>query len=156
LLLGFVFGLAALVVVGGIALSGSQALTMAGLIAVVAAGAYVWVRCSLSAPVVAVERVMNPVRALRRSWQLTRGQGMRILVFYALILLVFLILLSIVLALLGIVLALVVPARPAAIGVAVVSAGLQAIMALTFIAAIAAAHGQLAGDPGERLGATFD
>jgi membrane-anchored glycerophosphoryl diester phosphodiesterase (GDPDase) len=129
---------------------------MAGLIAVAAVGAYVWVRTSLSAPVIAVERVMNPLRALRRSWQLTRGQGMKLLVFYALILLVFAILLSILLALLGIVFALVMPARPAEIGVAIVSAGLQAIMALTFIASIAAAHGQMTGEPAERLGAAFD
>jgi len=145
LLLGFAFGIAALVVAGALGLSGSQVLTTAGLIALVAGGAYVWVRTSLSAPVVAVERVLNPVRALRRSWALTRGQGMKLLVFYALILLVFAILLSIILALTGIVLALVMPAKPAALTAAVISAGLQSVMALTFIAALAAAHGQLAG-----------
>lgn len=156
LLLGFGLGIAGLVVLGVLGLSGSTAVVTAGTLAVIMAGAYVWVRTSLSAPIVAVEQVRSPWRALKRSWQLTRGNGLRVLVFYALILLVFAILLSILLALLGIVLALVMPAKPAALLAAVVSAGLQSVMALTFVAAMAATHAQLAGEPLDRLGATFD
>jgi hypothetical protein len=151
LVLGFALGMAALVVMGVLSLTGSQALTTAGLIALVAGAAYVWVRTSLSAPVVAVERVLNPFRALRRSWELTCGNGLRLLVFYALIVLVFAILLSIILALMGIVLALVMPAKPAALLVAMLSAGLQSVMVLTFVSALAAAHAQMAGGREEAL-----
>ena len=81
---------------------------------------------------------------------------MRVLVFYALIFLVFLILLSVVMTLLGIVLALLMPAKPAMIVAAVVSAALQSTMGLTFVSALAATHAQLAGEPANLLGATFD
>lgn len=156
ILFGFAAAVIGLTVLTVLGLTGSAALTSAGLAAVIVAGVYAWVRVSLAAPAVAVEQVRNPVQALRRSWALTRGNGGRVLVFYALILLVFAIVLSLVLALLGIVFALVMPARPAAILSAVVSATMESGMGLTFIAALAATHAQLAGEPADRLGALFD
>ena len=156
LIVGFGLGMAALAIMAlGAILSGVGGAALS----IAAAGAlflYVVVRTSLSAPVVAVERVRNPVAALRRSWALTRGNTLRILVFFALLLLVFAIVLTIVLSLAGIVLALVMPAKPAAILAAVLSAGLQSGMALMLVGALAATHAQLAGEPEERSGATFD
>ena len=156
LLFGFAFGLVALVILGVLGLAGSKAVVTAGFLLVIALGVYIWVRTSLAAPVVAVEQVRNPWRALMRSWNLTRGVGMRVLVFYALIVLVFLILLSIVMSLIGIILALLLPAKPAMILAAVVSAALQSTMGLTFVAAIAATHAQLSGGDAEGAGAAFE
>ena len=156
LLFGFAYGLVALVVLGVLGLTGVKAVVSAGILLLIALGLYLWVRTSLAAPAVAVEQVRNPWRALARSWALTRGIGMRVLVFYALIFLVFLILLSVVMTLLGIVLALLMPAKPAMIVAAVVSAALQSTMGLTFVSALAATHAQLAGEPANLLGATFD
>ena len=156
LLFGFAFGLFALITLGLLGLTGAKAAVSAGLLLVIALGIYLWVRTSLAAPAVAVEQVRNPWRALARSWALTRGVGMRVLVFYALIVLVFLILLSVVMTVLGIVLSLLMPAKPAMIVAAVVSAALQSTMGLIFVAALAATHAQLAGDPVERLDATFE
>lgn len=156
LLLGAGLGAAALVVLGVLGLSGSQGVVTAGFLLLVLAGAYLWVRTSLSAPAVAVEQVRNPIRALTRSWRLTAGNGWRVLAFYALILLVFALVLAIVMALVGIVLALVMPAKPAAIVAAVISSAMQSAMGLTFVAAMAAAHAQLAGEPADRIGATFE
>ncbi len=156
ILFGFGAGGLGLMVLTMLGLSGSTALVSAGLAAMIVAGVYAAVRISLAAPVVAVEQVRNPVKALRRSWELTRGNGGRVLVFYALILLVFFIVLTLVMALLGIVLALVMPERPAMIVAAIISATLQAIMGLTFVAALAATHAQLAGAPANQDGPIFD
>lgn len=156
ILFGFGAGSLALLALTILGLTGSKALVSAGFAAMVVIGIYLWARISLSAPVIAVEQVRGPVRALLRSWALTRGNGGRVLVFYALILLVFVILLTVVMALIGIVLALAMPAKPAAIVAAVISATLEAGMGLTFVAALAATHAQLAGDPADRLGRTFD
>lgn len=156
LLLGFVAGMAGLLILSVFSLAGSGALVAVALAGLGVAGIYVWVRTSLSAPVISVEGVRSPFRALTRSWELTRGNGMRILAFYALILLAFMIVMSVTLALTGVLLTLLLPANLATIFAAVISAALQAIMALIFVAALAAAHSQLAGDTAERIGATFD
>lgn len=156
ILFGFAAGVVGLIVLTMLGLTGSAALVTTGLAVVIVLGIYAWVRTSLAAPVVAVEQVRSPVASLRRSWALTRGNGGRVLVFYALILLVFAIVLTLVMALLGIVFALLLPANAARILAAVVSATIEAGMGLTFVAALAATHAQLAGEPEERLGDTFD
>lgn len=146
LLVGFALGLAVLLIVA----VGAMLSPVGGaVIAVAGSGAlflFVAVRSALSAPVVAVERVRNPVTALRRSWALTRGNTLRILVFFMLLLLVFAIVLTIASALAGIVFGLILPARPAEIALAVLSSTMQAGMGLMLVGALAATHGQLAGD----------
>jgi hypothetical protein len=156
ILLGLAAGLAGIVLLTILGLSGSKALISAGLAGLGAAGIYVWVRMSLSAPVVAVEGVRSPLKALRRSWALTRGNGLRIAVFYALIVVVFMVVMSLTMALTGLLFAALLPANLAVILAAVISATLQAVMALTLVAALAAVHAQLAGDTPERISATFD
>ncbi len=137
-------------------LTGSKTIAGAGTMLVLVAALYVWVRISLTAPVIAVEGVRNPVAALKRSWALTRGQALRMFLFYFLIVLVFTIVLAIVLALAGIVLALVLPANLATIVGAVISAGLGSAMMLMLVAALAATHGQLSGNAAEPAGLQFD
>jgi len=151
ILFGLATGSVGLLVLTVLGLSGSNVLVSAGLAALIVAGIYLWVRVSLAAPAIAVEQVRGPVRALRRSWRLTRGNGARVLVFYALIVLTFAILLMLVTSLVGIGLALVVPAHAARIAEAVVSSSLEAGMGLAFVAALAATHAQLADTGAERV-----
>ena len=155
LLLGAGAGLAGLAILAVLGLTGSKAVITAGLLALGVAGVYLWVRMSLSAPAVAVEGVRNPLHALRRSWALTRGNGWRVLAFYALLVLAFFFVITILMALLGIVLGLLMPAKAAAIVSAVIGSTLQSTMALVLVGAVAATHAQLAG-PEERIGPTFD
>ena len=58
-------------------------LAMVGVVAAV----YFWVKFSLLSPVIAIERVMNPLAALARSWRLTKGNSLVLFAFYALIIL---------------------------------------------------------------------
>lgn len=137
-------------------LTGSNAVVGVGLAALFAGIIYIYIRTSLTAPVVAVEGVRNPIAALSRSWALTRGHAGRILVFYALVLLAFVIVLMVVTSLSGLLLALLLPAKLAAIVSAVITSALGASMALTIVAIVAAVHAQLAGERPETIGAAFD
>jgi len=58
-------------------------LGMVGLVVAV----YLWIKFSLLSPVIAIEKVMNPIAALGRSWQLTKGNSFRLLAFYVLLIL---------------------------------------------------------------------
>ena len=46
---------------------------------------YLWIKFSLISPLVAVDEIKNPVQALRRSWQLTKGNSLRIFGFFVLL-----------------------------------------------------------------------
>lgn len=149
LLVGFALGLAVLAIVS----VGAMLSPVGGaVLAVAASGAlflYLAVRFSLTAPAVAVEGLRSPLAALRRSWALTSGNTLRILVFFALLLLVFAIVLTITSALAGTLFALALPPRPAEIALAVVSSALQSGMGLMLVAALAATHAQLVEEEAE-------
>jgi hypothetical protein len=144
LLLGLGLGFAggALLTLG--AATGVAILVVVAIAAVLFAAAYVWVRTSLAAPVVAVERVRNPFAALQRSWRLTGGNAGRLALFYTLLGLALLIVSGVITMLVGLVLAAFAGAEGARIGEAVVSSMLGAIMALYFVAVLASVHRQLA------------
>ena len=71
---------------GGIAAGAAAGAAVAALLALVAVVAfvYVMVKFSLTAPVIVMEHQLNPVRALARSWHLTRGNSLRLFGFYLL------------------------------------------------------------------------
>lgn len=89
----FVLGLAlvVLLVVGGAALINAAVgaiMVIPALILVV----YVSIKVSLLAPVIAIEKNLNPVTALVRSWKLTKGNSLLIFAFFLLIGIVILVL----------------------------------------------------------------
>lgn len=127
--------------------TGLAALTVVGLAAVGLLVIYAGIKTSLVAPVVAVEGERNPVAALRRSWLLTKGNSLRIAVFYLLVGVAFLVVTSVIAAMAGIVVALIGGAHAGEVAGAVVSSALNAVMALYFVAIVAATHRQLAGPP---------
>jgi len=67
------------------ALSGSEG--VAATFSLFALPVIIWLmtRWSLSGAVIAIERIANPIAALRRSWRLTAGNGLRLVVFYVLL-----------------------------------------------------------------------
>lgn len=144
-------------ILGGIAAAvGGQALVVVVVVLALVAVAYVMIKTSLAAPVIIVEGVRNPVTALTRSWRLTSGNSLRLGVFYTLLGLVFVIVISIAMALVGLAATLLAGGEPAKVIGAVVSSALSAVMTLYFVAAIAAAHRQLAGPSPERVSETFE
>ena len=89
----FVLGLALVVVIviGGAAQLNAA---LAGILAIPALilAVYVSIKVSLLAPVIAIEKNLNPVTALVRSWTLTKGNSLRIFAFFLLIGIVILVL----------------------------------------------------------------
>jgi len=148
-------GLTVGVLIGIAVASDSAALGfIAGLLAFVAA-VYIGVKLSLTGPVIAIDKVFNPVTALTRSWGLTKGNSVRLFLFYLLLAIVYLVISTIVGAIIG--------ALTFALGTSaaltvsgVVSGILSAIVTVVFIAVIAAVHRQLSGPSAEAVSATFE
>ncbi|MDE8652396.1 glycerophosphoryl diester phosphodiesterase membrane domain-containing protein [Novosphingobium album (ex Liu et al. 2023)] len=156
MLLGLAVGIGGGAVLGVFALSGVPALIGVGVALVLAVVIYAAVRTTLVAPAIAVESMTNPVAALKRSWQLTRGNTLRILGFYALVLVVFLVIAMVVGIIVGIPLSLFAGTMASTIVGAIVSSSINALLALYFVAIIAAVHRQLAGPAPDIDRATFE
>ncbi|WP_158611058.1 glycerophosphoryl diester phosphodiesterase membrane domain-containing protein [Aurantiacibacter spongiae] len=124
-----------------------------GLVALIVA-VWLWIKFSLVSPVIAIEKVMNPLRALQRSWHLTRGNSLHLLAFFFL-LVVAMVVVSIVVSLVLSLFALAgddVGTLASAIGGALVTMVFVAV----FMAVLAALHRQLAGPGDEATAETFD
>ena len=110
--------------------------------------AFIWllVRVSLWQPVIAIDRVANPIRVIGRSWALTRGNGLRLFVFYLLLFIAYIVV-SIVIGLVASGLLLALGETAALIVGAIVSGLIGTVAAVIFVAVLAAVHRQLAGQP---------
>jgi hypothetical protein len=126
------------------------------VIAAIAAAIAASVRVILVAPVIAVEHSYNPVNALRRSWELTRGNALRIALFLALIVIVALVALGAITAVTGSLAALAGGKEAARIASGVVSATIAAVLAVYISAILAAIHRQLAGPSMADISSTFE
>ena len=142
LIVGFVMGMVAVLVVVLFVMLNAKTF---GLMAMVLVLIYAVVSTSLAAPVIAVEGVRNPIKALMRSWQLVRGNSLRFAIFLLLVLVASSVVVMVVTALGGTLLGLVLPQHYAVIGTAVISATLGGVLALVFVAILASTHAQLAG-----------
>lgn len=155
LLLGLGLGLVGSVLLAAVSLTGVAALIGAVIVALVLAAVYAAIKTSLTGPIIAVERERNPIAALRRSWQLTRGNSGRIGLFFLLVFIVFAVGITVIMAIVGIALALVAGAETARIIGAVISSALGAVLALYFVAIIASVHRQLSGPSPDAAANTF-
>lgn len=145
LALGLSVGLIGGLILAIFTLAGVPALAGMGLAMVMALITVLVVRTSVTAPVIVAERLRNPIEALRRAFEITRGNGLRLFVFYFLVLVAFLVVAMVLGLLVGIPVNLLGSAETARVITAVVSSMVNALMALYFVALIVAAHQQLAG-----------
>ena len=87
----FILGLS--VLVGAMfalaAVTGVQAVAAIAVILLIPVALYVSVKVSLSAPVIAIDKVFNPLTVLARSWRLTKGNSLRLFLFFVLLLIVY-------------------------------------------------------------------
>lgn len=149
--LGIVLGL----LIAASAATGSAAVAVVvGALAFVLA-VYVVVKMSLTGPVIAIEKVYNPFTVLIRSWQLTKGNSLRLFLFYLLLIVVYIVLAM----LLGIVTGILTIALGPSVGLpvnAAISAVLSAGVTVVFVAVIAASHRQLSGPSANSVSETFE
>lgn len=129
------------------------ALLVGALLAVI--GLYVFVKFTLIAPVIAIDGIRNPIKALTRSWQLTKGNSFRIAAFLLLLFFTIGIISALVTGILGLVLS-ALGSDIAAIGLGIVNATVNTGIGVIFLVVIAAVHRQLAGHSPEGLAATFE
>ncbi|RIV80447.1 hypothetical protein D2V17_19190 [Aurantiacibacter xanthus] len=129
----------ALAAVSGVAALAAVAVLLACVVMV-----YAMIKFSLAAPVIAIEKVTNPITVLKRSWHLTKGNSVRILLFFMLIFVVYMVV-SIVA---GLILAGLVSAVGSEAGKLIqgVVGGLLGMVAtVVVVAVLAATHRQLSG-----------
>lgn len=156
IMVGVALGLGFLVFVSLAALTGVKAI---GAIAILAAFlAMIWcsVRMALVAPVLAIEAERNPARALRRSWDLTRGNSGRLLAFFVLAGLLFAVIYGLTMMLVGVVLVLMTGGNVQQVLTAAVSSALTSGALVYFVAMLAAVYRQLAGEPAQTYQTIFD
>ena len=124
--------------------------------------AWVLTKLSLTLPVIVVDRVLNPVTALRRSWRLVSGNSLRVFVFYVLLGIGYMVVsmaFFIVLAMLfgagqmagGIPKA----GTGAMVALGLVSGVVATAVSVLFTSIVAAIHRQLAGPSTDAYGETF-
>ncbi len=155
-LLGLALGLVGGVLIGLAAVAHSVALAVVAVLILIGALVYGALRLSLIAPVIAVDRIRNPLAALRRSWELTQGNAGRIALFLFLVFIVFAVVMIIAMGIIGVVLALVLGGSAAKTVATVISSGFGAAFSLYFLAIVASIHRQLSGPSGDSISATFD
>ncbi len=135
--------------------AGSVALGIVlGLILAVAA-VYVMVKMCLALAVIAIEKVSNPIAAMTRSWQLTKGNSFRLFLFFVLLAIVYIVI--------SMVVAMIVGALLIALGTStallvngIISGALSAVVTVVIVAVIAAIHRQLAGPSAAAVSETFE
>ncbi len=145
ILMGMGLTLAAMLPVALISALGVPALAVVAVAAALVLAVWVWVRCSLVSPAVVVDRLHNPIAALRRSWLLTQGNAGRLLAFFVLVGLAFLVSILIAQMVIGTVFNLILPGEAAIVSIALIGSALQAVMSVYFVGVFAASHRQLAG-----------
>ncbi|HEU4821518.1 MAG TPA: glycerophosphoryl diester phosphodiesterase membrane domain-containing protein [Qipengyuania sp.] len=124
-------------------LTGSEA--VAAALSIFALPVIVWLmtRWSLSGPVIAIERTANPIAALRRSWRLTAGNGLRLIAFYVLLFAAFFVISQVLGLIIGLVTALLEAEMARVLG-ALLSGLLMTALILVGYAVIASIHRQFA------------
>jgi hypothetical protein len=148
-------GLAVGIPLGIVAAAGSPiAAVLVGFVLVLV-GAYLFVKFSLIAPVIAIDGVRNPITALRQSWRLTKGNSFRIVAFVLLLFFTIGIISALVSGILGLVFS-ALGGQIADIGNGIVSAAVNTLIGVIFLVVIAAVHRQLAGHSPEGLAKTFE
>lgn len=131
------------------ALTGSLNLGMAGMAAGLGILFYGLARTLPLMPVVVVERIANPLAALRRAFLLSRGNGGRLMLFYGLIFSAFLLSSVLFLAGLKMVTTLALGAEGGDLLMALADSGISAVMSVYLAAVLAAIHRQLAEGNGQ-------
>jgi len=154
-LLAFAIGLAAALLGTVLGAGGAAIIGVVVGLAMLVGFVFLMVRLSLWTPVIAIDKVFNPVRVLGRSWSLTRGHALRLFLFFLLLGLAYFVV-SIVVGLVVGVLVLALGESGGLIVNAVLSGLIGAIAAVIFVAVLAAVHRQLSGPSAAAVSETFE
>ena len=141
--------------IGVLSAMGGAAVAALGIVAAMVLIVYVMVKLSLIAPVIAIEGIRNPFTALARSWQLTKGNSLRIALFIVLLVVVIGVIAALVTGVLSLVFA-ALGDTVATIGGALVNALVNTLLTVVFLVVTVSIYRQLAGHSPEREAELFE
>lgn len=145
---------------GGAGMAGGGAAAGVGaivILVVLVALVYVMTKLSLTLPVIAIDRVYNPIKAFAQSWRLTKGNSLRIFAFYLLLAIVYVVISLLVLGILMSLLGMIVGTGPVGVFIlGLVSGVIGAIVSAIFVSILAAIHRQLSGPSQQAIGEVFE
>lgn len=116
---------------------------------------YAMVKFSLVMPAIAIDGIRNPIKAISRSWSLTKGNSFRLFAFYVLLVIALMVVTLIITMVLAVLLA-AIGGQIETIGNALVASLINAGFVVLFLGILAGVHRQLAGDRPEELSEVFD
>ncbi len=147
-------GLVVMLLAAAAGASGNAAVVAVAVLIIIVLVVYVLTKVSLASPVIAIEKVYNPFRILSRSWRLTKGNSLRLFLFYLLLMIAYVVI-SLVVGIVVSVLTLALGEQAALIVNALLSGIIGAAAYTVFVAVLAATHRQLSGG-GQAVPATFE
>lgn len=151
LIMGFALGLPLAIA----AASGSVAVGAVVTLTVLVGGAYLYTKFSLSVAVLGIGRERNPATALRTSWGLTKGNSLRLWMFYVLLVIAFVVVSAVIGLVFGVVFGLA-GSEIARFGNALISAIVNAVFVTLFLAVVGAVYRQLSGGGAQAIVETFE
>lgn len=155
LILGFIIGIAAVLVGVVAATAGAAVGVILGFVVVILA-ILLMVRMILIAPVMAIEEKLNPIAAIKRSWSLVKGNTRYVFAFMVLLIIALLVV-SMVLGIIFSLISAMAGSGEVALWIdGILSSLMGAVFSLLFLAIYAAIHRQLAGPSTETISETFD
>ena len=155
MLAALVFGLIIGLVVAGLAQVSaglSAAVIFVLVIGLIVVALWLMTRLSLVMPVIVLDRIANPLKALARSWRLTAPQQGRLLAFYALLFIAYLVVALVLFMIMG----LIVAAFGAPTAMGFLNGIVGALFAMIFSGILVAVYNQLVVTGKEGLEQTFE
>lgn len=120
-----------------------------GMIFLIIPGIWILMRLSVAQTIVAAEQDANPIRAIQRSWRLTRGHALRIFLFLLVVLIVALVAYIAIDAVSALIFGFLLPQGARLFLMLVVNSLLTALLTILFLACYAAIYRQLAAPGAE-------
>jgi hypothetical protein len=114
-----------------------------GVLFLIIPGVYLAVKFILVEPVIGAENQRNPLIAMQRSWELTRGNSLRIFGFLLIVAIVSVITFFVISLISNVVIMLLLPAAVAAVFTEIIGAILQMVLSLLFLFLYAAIYRQI-------------
>ncbi len=142
--------------VGLAAAAGGPAVgVLVGIVAAVAL-IYVMIKFSLLAPAMVIDGILNPVNALKASWNATKGNSLRLLLFYFLLALAVIVLAAVFGLIIGLFVAMLGTGSVAAMIGGALNGLISAVWAIVIVAVLSATYRQLTGPSTQSVSETFE
>lgn len=129
-------------------------IVMLGVAAVMVAVFYIVTRFTLTTPAIVLDRLGNPVAAMKRSWNLTRANAMKIFGFFALLFVAYMVIALLLGGIVGVIAAALGGGAATALVNGLFNGVLGAGVAMVFSAILTSMHQQLTGKD-QQIGMTF-